>query len=100
MADVDVGRPDPRIRDLADQVELLPLDIVEGKAFLAQDVHLDGREFIDCSFQYCRIIVRLGRFAVRGRFRVEDCTFLLEGPAQGVKTIFDALDTQSQEDSP
>lgn len=100
MPDFDVEHADPRILNLADQVALLPLDTVQGQAFIGKDVHLDGREFVDCSFQYCRLIVRLGRFTVRGSFRVENCEFLFQGPSQGVKTIFDSLGRQNQQDSP
>lgn len=92
MADItDVSIPDPKMHEFLTDVEKWVLERIENQPFFAQDVYLDGRHFHNCSFQDCRIFIKVGHFRVTGKLIFEHCDFVLNGPARAVKSVFDLL---------
>lgn len=67
-------------------------ETARGIDFADQDVHLDGREFVDCSFRNCRIYITLGYFRMINPRAFTDCQFYLAGPAEIMKTLVDLLE--------
>ena len=53
---------DNRIQDLLDQIKNMDLAPVFGRNFENEDVYLDGREFVDCSFKNCRLFSHIGHW--------------------------------------
>jgi hypothetical protein len=98
----DVTKPDSRIPPILTSIEKLKLEVIKNQVFLDQDVYLDGREFVDCSFKRCRMFVKLGNFliTVTGKTHQEMgyCEFVFLPPASAVRdTIMMLL---SQKDRP
>jgi hypothetical protein len=83
-------------------LEKMPLELFKGRTFVDEDVYLDGREFVDCSFIRCRMFVKLGhfRFVVTGKTHQEMgyCEYRFLPPSDEVRdTIMMLL---SQKDQP
>jgi hypothetical protein len=81
MPDPDVGLPDARAQEIVARLPTMALGTIKGRTFQDQDVYLDGRDFVDCTFIRCRMIFALGWFAVRGRLQVRECNWSLGPPA-------------------
>jgi len=93
-AEVDVGHPDPRILQVVTKLETLNLVLVQRRHFADEAVYMDGREFKDCEFRGCRLLVKTGRFRITGNVHMSECTFEIDGPARGVQSIFELLARQ------
>jgi hypothetical protein len=50
----------------------------QGKAFKDESVELDGHEFIDCTFERCKIFYYGGPLPVLGECKFGGCQFLFE----------------------
>ena len=70
MSDDPGLSPHPEIERLSDQLETLPLELIEGRQFEREKVHLDGRHWRRWIFTDCELWV------VFGRWRFEDCQFI------------------------
>ena len=82
---------DPRISKYALELVALPLARHEDETFADQDVYLDGREFVNCMFQRCRMHILLGRFRLLGTNSVPDCEWVLEGPTESTVKLLEYL---------
>lgn len=91
---LDITKPDSRIQSVLSEIEKIELELIENKSFIGQDVYLDGRDFVNCVFQYCTIHVKLGHFKIRGKIQLKNNVFKLYPPAEAVKSIFDTLALQ------
>ena len=97
---VDVRAPDPRAQELLERLPAMALERVEGLTFEDQDVHLDGREFIDCSFVRCRMLIALGWFRLTGAFEARDCLWALGPPVEGAVRLLDDMRRMGRMDGP
>lgn len=88
----DVAQPEPRISAVLGAMQDWDFETATGIEFEAQDVHLDGREFIDCSFRNCRIYITLGYFRMINPKAIVDCQFMLAGPAEIMKALVDLVE--------
>ena len=88
----DVTRPEPRMNSVLAALQDWEFETATGLEFDGQDVHLDGREFIDCAFRNCRIYITLGYFRMINPRAFVDCQFLLAGPADIVKSLVDVVE--------
>ena len=88
----DLKRPEPRINQLLATLQQWEFDAAQGVDFEEQDVYLDGREFIDCSFRRCNIYITLGYFRMINPRALVDCRFYLAGPAEIMKTLVDLVE--------
>lgn len=88
----DVAGPERRISAVLAALQDWEFETATGIEFEGQDVHLDGREFIDCSFRRCRIYVTLGYFRMINPRAFVDCQFLLAGPAEIMKSLVDVVE--------
>ncbi|HSP55409.1 MAG TPA: hypothetical protein VLS25_07455 [Dehalococcoidia bacterium] len=88
----DVVQPEPRISAVLASLQDWEFDAATGIDFEGQDVHLDGREFVDCSFRNCRIYITLGYFRMVNPRSFVDCQFFLAGPAEIMKTLVDLVE--------
>ncbi len=96
----DVAAPEPRINRVLAELQEWEFDTAKGKDFVEQDVYLDGREFVDCSFRSCRIYVTLGYFRMINPRALVDCRFYLAGPAEIMKTLVDLVEGRTETGSP
>lgn len=93
MSDEDVGKPHPLVQDVLTRVEQVELQVVEGRHFKEEPVYLDGREFRDCTFERCRLFIKLGVFtATNSNFL--NSTFVMDGPANSLKNFIDMVYNQ------
>lgn len=88
----DVSQPEPRIGQLLAALQEWEFDTADGVDFVEQDVYLDGREFVNCSFRNCRIYITLGYFRLINPRAFVDCSFYLAGPAEIMKTLVDLIE--------
>jgi len=88
---LDLAKPDPKINDVLIAIEQLDLDVVQGRQFKNETVYLDGREFRDCSFESCKIFIKLGVFRLTGSVKMIGSTFVMDGPANAVKIFVDLV---------
>lgn len=88
----DVAKPEPRINAVLASLQDWEFETAQGIEFEDQDVYLDGREFIDCSFRSCRIYITLGYFRMINPRALRDCQFFLAGPAEIMKTLVDLVE--------
>lgn len=88
----DVAGPEPRINAVLAALQDWEFETAQGIEFEDQDVYLDGREFIDCSFRSCRIYITLGYFRMINPRALVDCQFFLAGPAEIMKTLVDLVE--------
>ena len=95
MTNADVTKPDPKMNDILSDMEKLEPPPFKNHTFEGNDVYLDGRSFHDCTFQKCRILIKLGCFELTGTIQFEDCTFDISGPASNVESILDMLANQN-----
>jgi hypothetical protein len=75
---------DSRIQDLLTQIKKIDLSPVFGRDFENKDIYLDGREFVDCSFENCRLYSNIGHWQVSGKYQLQDCVFEFGYPARVV----------------
>jgi hypothetical protein len=95
--DDTVGYPSTSITRLLTDVEKVKLERFEGQEFVEQDVYLDGREYVKCTFRHCRIFVRLGRFVTQD-CNFDGCNFdFTSGPAQMVSMMMEQLIKSQQQ---
>lgn len=84
----DVSKPNVRITEFLGRLQRLSRARYEGVVFEDQDVFLDGRDFINCTFRRCRLRIVLGAFMFSGTQNLSECSWLLGGPADStVKLI-------------
>lgn len=88
----DLKRPEPRINQLLTALQQWEFDTAQGIEFEDQDVYMDGREFIDCSFRRCNVYITLGYFRMTNPRAFVDCRFYLAGPAEIMKTLVDLIE--------
>ena len=88
----EVAGPDARINAVLAALQDWEFETATGVEFEGQDVHLDGREFIDCSFRNCRIYITMGYFRMINPRAFVDCQFLLAGPAEIMKSLVDIVE--------
>lgn len=81
---MELDKPDGRIQDLLVEIEKMDLGPVFGKNFEDEDIYLDGREFVDCSFKKCRLFSHLGHWRISGKTNLVDCNFRFQYPASVV----------------
>jgi hypothetical protein len=89
----DFAKPDPRIQDILTDVEKMDLQVVDGLEFVDQDVYLDGRRFVRCGFQRCKLFVKLGVFALDDPTQLVQNTFYFLGPAGSIQNTLSFLQT-------
>jgi hypothetical protein len=64
---------------------------ISGRPFSNQEVHLDGHEYTDCTFQSC-LLVYMGKrkFRLIGNMVSADCRFEFRGKAaETVETLYE-----------
>lgn len=88
----DVSQPEPRINAVLAALQDWEFETAHGIEFENQDVYLDGREFIDCSFRNCRIYITLAYFRMINPRALVDCQFFLAGPAEIMKTLVELVE--------
>ena len=88
----DVKQPEPRINELLATLQDWEFEVANGVDFVEQNVYLDGREFVNCSFRNCRIYITLGYFRLINPKAFVDCNFYLAGPAEIMKTLVDLIE--------
>jgi hypothetical protein len=88
----DVTTPEPRIDRILAGLQQWQFETAQGIDFTDQDVYLDGREFVDCSFRGCRVYITLGYFRMINPRAFVDCRFYLAGPAEIMKTLVDIVE--------
>ena len=88
----DVTRPEARISAVLGALQDWEFETASGMEFENQDVYLDGREFVECSFRSCRIYITLGYFRMINPRALVDCQFFLAGPAEIMKTLVDLIE--------
>jgi hypothetical protein len=88
----DVAQPEARISAVLGALQDWEFETASGIEFENQDVYLDGREFVDCSFRSCRIYITLGYFRMINPRALVDCQFFLAGPAEIMKTLVDLIE--------
>jgi hypothetical protein len=86
-----------QIQDLLTQIKKIDLTPVFGRDFKNEDVYLDGREFVDCNFNNCRLFCYIGHWRVLGKYNVKDCEFRFEYPAGVVWDTVRKLDSQQHD---
>lgn len=60
----------------------IELKVIEGRQFADEAVHLDGYEFVDCTFRNCHLVYSGGElFLFRNSPFGKDCEFEFQGPA-------------------
>ena len=69
-SEADTGAKHPTIRRLSDELEAMPLELVEDRQYEREKVYLDGRHWRRCIFSDCDLWV------IFGRWRFEDCQFI------------------------
>ena len=79
-----LDKPDRRVQDLLAEIEKMDLVPVFGQNFEGDDVYLDGREFVDCSFKKCRLFCHLGHWRISGKIILVDNSFDFRYPASVV----------------
>lgn len=79
-----LDKPDRRIQDLLAEIEKMDLAPVFGQDFENQDIYLDGREFVDCTFKRCRLFSHIGHWRISGKYHLESCGFHFQYPASVV----------------
>jgi hypothetical protein len=84
----DPLQPDPRFARVLQQVydPRFALVRIEGQTFRSQQVFLDGRRFVRCSFIGCTMTTYVGRFLFDGCDVVESAIFT-DGPAAAVSNL-------------
>ncbi len=87
-----VKNPDPRIDAVLAAMQDWEFDVAQDVEFADQDVYLDGREFVNCSFRNCRIFITMGYFRMLNPRAFVDCNFLLAGPADIMKSLIDVVE--------
>jgi hypothetical protein len=92
LSPADVSQPELRINAVLASLQDWEFGTAQGIEFEDQDVYLDGREFIDCSFRSCRIYITLGYFRMINPRALVDCQFFLAGPAEIMKTLVDLVE--------
>ena len=93
----DTSKPDPRIQSILNELEKTDLEKRANETFVDADVHLDGREFTDCTFKNCRMFASLGHFRLVGKgTQLDRCQFMASPPAARVKAVFDVFDRQKK----
>jgi hypothetical protein len=92
LSAADVSQPEARINAVLASLQDWEFGTAEGIEFEDQDVYLDGREFIDCSFRNCRVYITLGYFRMINPRALVDCQFFLAGPAEIMKTLVDLVE--------
>jgi hypothetical protein len=93
----DVARPETRINSVLATLQEWEFETAQGLEFEGQDVYLDGREFVDCSFRNCRIYITLGYFRMINPKALVDCQFFLAGPAEIMKTLVDLIEGRGRQ---
>ena len=88
---IDVSRPHPDVTEILTSIEKLGLEVVEGRDFVEEDVYFDGRHFKGCKFQHCRIYIKVGIFRLDPPLALENCNFMLDGPAETMKALVEAV---------
>lgn len=89
-----LGEPDPRVAELFKTTDavLFDLKVVEGIVVENQEVWLDGRSFVRCTFRNCTIHLRLGLFSVDVATRFEgDTSYTFAGPAEVFRSVLPAI---------
>lgn len=81
---MNLHKPDTRIQDLLAEIEKMDLAPVLDQSFEDQDIYLDGREFVNCSFRHCRLFSHIGHWRISGAYHLEDCGFHFQYPASVV----------------
>ena len=91
---IDVARPHSRVQQILTDIEQLELEVIEDREFRGETVYLDGREFRNCSFDNCKIFIKLGSFRLTGALIMKNSKFHLSPPAEGVKDFVDIIYTE------
>jgi hypothetical protein len=78
----DPARIHPRIERLMRDLDGLRRTVHDRETFEDQTIHLDGREFINCTFRRCTFTITLGIFMFRGEQQIADCEWQLLGPTR------------------
>jgi hypothetical protein len=58
------------------------LETVTGRDFAGEEVQLDGREFVDCTFRNCALTYAGGTPFILGSPNLQGCTLEFVGAAQ------------------
>jgi hypothetical protein len=90
-----LDKPDRRIQDLLSEIERMDLVGVFGQNFENEDIYLDGREFVDCSFKDCRLFCHVGHWRISGKYDLDRCGFHFQYPASTVWDTTVKLNRQS-----
>lgn len=85
----NVSELDPRFTELLTTIQSLTRTRHEGVTFEEQDVFLDGRDFIGCTFRNCRMYLFVGVVHFSGNVSFINCAWLLGGPAEGAVSLLD-----------
>ena len=91
---IDVSHPDPRTLDFLTSLEKWKLQIIENQAFAGGDIYLDGREFRNCSFEYCRIFLKVGHYKITEPYKLRNNEFIFDYPASAVRNLVLVLGQQ------
>lgn len=91
MVDQSMAVADYRIRSASQTLRGISLRRIENRTFTDQDVYLDGRHFVGCTFIRCRLITELGHFELGGRIEMEGSRLALFGPAAAAVNVNDLM---------
>lgn len=69
-----------------------------GAVFEDQDVQLDGNQFVDCVFRRSRLVFSAIRAVELSGNVIEECDWVLEGPAGTTLTFMSGLYNGAGED--
>lgn len=97
MSEIDVSQPDIRIEELAKAINKLPLERITNKDYQDTTIYLDGREFIDCTFQDCQFIVSAGHYRLVRKERhghLVSIKITPRPPAAGVVSLLNLVQLQ------
>ena len=92
-----VASPEQRINTVLASLQQWQFETADGLDFEAQDVYLDGREFVNCSFRDCSMYVTMGYFRMINPRAFVNCRFYLAGPAEIMKTLIDLVEGRSDQ---
>lgn len=89
---IDPSQPDGRVTEILGLIQGLSRTRFEGEVFEDQDVFLDGRDFINCTFRRCRLHIFIGLFSFTGSQTFDGgLEVRLGGPAEGLMNLLEYL---------
>lgn len=87
----DTSQFDPRVQAEGLRIQRdIPLEVIADRRFVGEDVYLDGRSYLRCTFERCRLHIAFGWFALDAT-GIDDCTIVLQGFAENTRNFVNAI---------